>query len=239
MWAGLILGLLDERAAMRRLPCDFFRFDRGFLALAGGLVWLVWLSGCSAQAAEYGSRDMRLGGCGGVYFYAPKGPLWVEVEKQDLNASSAKIHLRALLVGPDRTVLQEAWIKDDGQTAGPGPGVVQRTRLETDVRRPGVYALNITVTEDRYGEHMSWGFRTNCPKYLIETSRGHKDEAHTEPIVLRNADVAGDVGFMPRTGTFSIEVSGLSNDVKELPIFDASGTKISTLPVSSKGTASP
>ncbi len=198
---------------------------------------LAFVSSCTAGAAEPASMDLRLGGGGGVYFYAPKGPLWVEVYKQDLNTRNIQTHLRALLFGPDRTVIEEVWIGDDGQAAGKGRGPVQRRVLRADVERPGVYGLNVTVTNDRYGEHVSWGFRTNCPKYLIETSRGHKDERHTEPIVLRNADAPGNVSFMPRTGAFSIEVSGLAKGLKELPIFDESGRKIHTVTVSAQGTA--
>ncbi|MCP4612461.1 MAG: hypothetical protein GY845_27500 [Planctomycetes bacterium] len=49
---------------------------------------------------------MRLGGCGGVYFYASAGELWVEVEKQDLNIRRNKTHLHALLLAPDRSVVE-------------------------------------------------------------------------------------------------------------------------------------
>ena len=44
--------------------------------------------------------------------------------------------------------------------------------------------LNVTVSQDRYGEEMVWGFATNCRRYLIETARGHRDQRHEEPIVL-------------------------------------------------------
>jgi len=190
-----------------------------------------------AHAKEQQAMALRLGGCGGVYFYAPAGELWVEVEKQDLNVSSSRTHLRALLFAPDRGVVDEAWIPDDGRKTGGGPGPVQRARLRTLVTRPGVYGLNITVTEDRYGENMSWGFRTNCPKYLIETSRGHKDARHEEPIVLRNVGQEGDVGFMPLTRPFSVDVSGLSKSSENLVVYDADGGRIKTIAVSSEGKA--
>ncbi len=180
---------------------------------------------------------MRLGGCGGVYFYASTGELWVEVEKQDLNIRRNKTHLHALLLAPDRSVVDEAWIGDDRQPTGSGPGPVQRVLLRTRVERPGVYGLNITVTEDRYGENISWGFRSNCRKYLVETSRGHKDARHEEPIVLRNAGQQGDVGFMPGINPFSVEVSGLSKSVKKLLVCDGDGEKIITLDVSPDGIA--
>jgi hypothetical protein len=178
---------------------------------------------------------LRLGGCGGVYFYASTGELWVEVEKQDLNIRGNKTHLRALLFAPDRSVVDEAWIGDDGRATRSSPGPVQRALLRTNVERPGVYGLNITVTQDRYGENVSWGFKSNCRKYLIETSRGHKDARHEEPIVLRNTGEQGDVGFIPGIEPFSIDVSGLTKSVKGLPVYDGDGKKMMTLAVSSEG----
>ncbi|MHC4581330.1 MAG: hypothetical protein ACYS14_07720, partial [Planctomycetota bacterium] len=189
------------------------------------------------HVAEKEAMTLRLGGCGGVYFYAPTGELWVEVEKQDLNMRRNKTHLRAILFAPDRSVVDEAWISDDGRSARSGPGPVQRALLRTNVERPGVYGLNITVTEDRYGENVSWGFKSNCPRYLVETSRGHKDARHEEPIVLRNAGRQGDVGFMPPKRAFSIDVSGLPKSVTGLPIYDADGRKITRLTVSAEGKA--
>ncbi len=193
---------------------------------------------CIGDLHNIAAKDemsLRLGGCGGVYFYAQPGELWVEVQKQDLNVRGSKTHLRALLFAPDRSVVDEAWLADDGRATGSGPGPVQRAMLRTSVERPGVYGLNITVTQDRYGQNMSWGFRTNCRKYLIETSRGHKDARHQEPIVLRNAGRQGDVGFMPVARAFSIDVSGLTKSADDLALYDSDGRKITTLAVSSEG----
>ncbi|UCG47436.1 MAG: BNR-4 repeat-containing protein [Phycisphaerales bacterium] len=210
---------------------------RHALTVLCGLSLLTVMVNSPLHGAEEDAMAMRLGGCGGVYFYAPEGPFWVEVQKQDLNIRNTRTHLRALLVGPDRSVVDQAWIGDDGKAAASGPGPVQRVLMRTNVERPGVYGLNITVTQDRYGDNISWGFRTNCPKYFVETSRGHRDARHEEPIVLRNAGVPGDVGFMPPSGPFSIDVSGLTRNVKELPIFDGDGRRIITLSVSPERTA--
>ncbi len=190
----------------------------------------------SAQGPE--ETNLRLGGCGGVYFYAPKGELWVVVEKQDLNDGNRQTHLRAVLFGPDRTVLDEKWIPDDGKPAGSGPGPAGSARLSTNVERPGVYGMMITVSEDRYGDAMSWGFRTNCKKFLVETSRGHKDARHEEPLVLRNAGREGDICFLPPTGPLSIEAGGIQPGIGPLELFDTADKLLAAIPVSSGGKAS-
>jgi hypothetical protein len=202
-----------------------------------GLLLLIVVLSSTGYAAENDAMTLQLGGCGGVYFYASAGELWVEVEKQDLNIRRNKTHLRALLFAPDRSVVDEAWISDDGRATRSGPGPVQRALLRINVERPGVYGLNITVTEDRYGENVSWGFRSNCRKYLVETSRGHKDARHEEPIVLRNTGRQGDVGFVPGIKPFSVDVSGLTRSVKDLPVYDGDGKKMMTLAVSPEGKA--
>ena len=106
-------------------------------------------------------------------------------------------------------MLQDVTIPDDGKPRGSGLGPAQRVRLSTKVERKGVYALNVTMSQDRYGEEMLWGFQTNCPRYLIETSRGHKDERHQEPIVLAGSERPGDVCFLPREGPLAMEITGL------------------------------
>jgi hypothetical protein len=104
-------------------------------------------------------------------------------------------------------------------------------RLATKVKRKGVYALSVTTSQDRYGEEIVWGFHTNCPRYLIETSRGHKDERHQEPIVLAGGDRPTDVCFLPRGGPLAIEVTNLPGGIDDLGVFDGDGTALATLPV--------
>jgi hypothetical protein len=178
-----------------------------------------------------------IGGVGGVYFLAEPGELIIEVEKRDLNRRSTTTELRAILAGPDRRVLQEAVITDDGLPKGSKLGPVKQCRLTTKVDRPGVYALNITVSQDRYGTEMIWGFRSNCRKYLVETARGHKDETHQEPIVLASPGQPGDVCFRPRAGALSVDVSGLPNGTEAPQMFDASGVLLGTLTMSANGQA--
>jgi hypothetical protein len=181
--------------------------------------------------------ELGLGGVGGVYLLAEPGPLTIEVQKRDRNRGRGPTELRALLVGPDRRVLQEAAIPDDGLPAGTGLGPVQRARLTTEVPRRGVYALNITVSNDRYGENAVWGFTTNCPRYVIETARGHKDERHQEPIVLRNPGRPADVVFCRRRQAFAIEVTGLPQGTPELTMYDGQGREVAKLPVNAEGRA--
>lgn len=170
-----------------------------------------------------------MGGCGGVYFMAQPGELVIEVLKRDRNARNTITELRAILVGADRRVLAEEFIPDDGEPVGSGLGPAQTVRLTAQVERPGIYALNITVSQDRYGQNLLWGFRTNCPRYLIETARGHRDERHQEPIVLESPDRPAIVAFQPRLGELSIEVSGLPADCPPPEVFDAAGAFLGRL----------
>ena len=181
---------------------------------------------------------LGIGGTGGVYFLASPGRLIVDVEKRDRNLRRRRTDMRVILFGPDRQVLQEATIPDDGRPPGSGTGPARRVRLSADVLRKGVYGLNVTVSHDRYGQEIIWGFRTNCPHYLIETSRGHRDQPHTEPIVLFRPDREGDVCFLPRRGAFGVEVAGLPRSVDALAMYDAAGRLIETLRVAGKGKVS-
>lgn len=181
------------------------------------------------------TSDFRIGGCGGAYFLAEPGELWVEVEKQDLNRRGRKTHVRAILFGPDRSVVADEYLPWMAMEKGSGDGPVQRLRFSVEVPRTGVYGLSITASEDRYGDDMVWGMRTNCPKYLVETSRGHKDERHQEPLVLQQGDVPGSVCFLPRSGSFTLDVTGVRGET--LRLLDSTGAEIAPVPVDAEGTA--
>ncbi|MDE2999792.1 MAG: BNR-4 repeat-containing protein [Gemmatimonadota bacterium] len=170
-----------------------------------------------------------IGGAGGAYFLAEPGELVIDVQKRDRNVHNRRTDLRALLVTPDRMVLQEATLPDTGPGDGEGP--LQHTRLSTHVNHKGIYKLNITVSNDRYGEEIVWAFRTNCRHYLIETSRGHKDARHEEPIVLLAPEYPGDVCFLPPEGAFAVEIEDLPDAVRALTVFDATGSPVDTLAV--------
>ncbi len=210
--------------------------------------WALFLSAClgagpepSPVPQETGKGDdlgLSLGGVGGVYFLAEPGELTVEVEKRDRNRRGSRTELRALLAGPDRRVFQEATIPDNGQPRGSGLGPPRRVRLSARVERKGVYGLNITVSNDRYGEDVAWSFRTNCRRYVVETSRGHKDEAHQEPIVLLSPERPGDVCFLPREGAFEMKVTGLASGAGGLEVYDSGGVIVGALKEEGKDGAS-
>ncbi len=188
--------------------------------------------------AMNGSMSPLMGGCGGVYFLAEPGELVVEVEKRDRNARDTTAELRGILVGPDREVLDEGFIPDDGLPRGGGLGPAGRLRLAARVPARGVYALNITVSQDRYGQNMLWCFRTNCPRYVIETARGHKDERHQEPIVLEGPEGPAEVWFQPRPAPIAIEASGVPKGSADLQLLNAAGDTIASLAVDAEGKAS-
>jgi len=206
--------------------------------VALAVAWpMAFASDASSQPAMHGPAEPCLGGVGGVYLLAEPGELTIEVFKRDRNRRGSPAVLRAILVGPDRRVIQEVTIPDDGQTRGSRWGPVQQTRVSTQVDRPGVYALNITVSQDRYGDEMVWGFATNCPRYLIETSRGHKDERHQEPIVLAGSDQPVDVCFVPRRGSLAIDVAGLPASAGKIELSNGLGESLAEIPVRADGTA--
>lgn len=180
---------------------------------------------------------LRIGGVGGAYFLAEPGELWVEVEKRDRNRRAAPTELRAILAGPDRHLIQEAVIPDDGLPPSAKLGPPKQVRLSAHVPSKGVYALCVTVSQDRYGEQMLWGIRTNCPRYLIETSRGHRDARHQEPIVLGNPDQPCDVCFLPRQGALVIEIVGLPKGAPQPSLYDSGGSLLGTLDVDALGRA--
>ncbi|MFW6146448.1 MAG: BNR-4 repeat-containing protein [Planctomycetota bacterium] len=171
-----------------------------------------------------------MGGTGGAYLLATTGLLVVDVAKVDLNVDDRATEMRILLVGPDRQVLQEVRIPDDGLPAGEA-GPAQRVRLQTRVERPGVYAVNITVTNDPHGERVAWSLRTTCPRYLIEMGRGHRDRRHDEPIVLRSPDRPGDICWRPRDGEMTIAATDLPDGVETLDLYDAADTVLRSIPV--------
>ncbi|TWT78746.1 hypothetical protein CA13_01430 [Planctomycetes bacterium CA13] len=216
---------------------------RSFVAhFTGSMLLVAFSSGVTASSTvpadlNEGDISLRLGGVGGVYFLAEPGELVIDVQKEDLNRSSRKTHLRAILVAPDRELVQELLIPDDGLPRGSKIGPTQRIRFSTIVKQKGIYALNITVANDRYGAAMRWGFRTNCSKFLIETSRGHRDAAHEEPIVVDSPNQPGNICFVPQAGSFGIEMTGLAKSLDNALVFDADDRLVQSMQIDKQGKA--
>ena len=169
---------------------------------------------------------LSIGGAGGLYLLPQPGELVVELHKRDLGTTPNPTQLRAILVGPDRRPLDEAVIQGDGDI-----------RLAAEVETPGIYAVNVTITNDRYGEHVRWGFHTSSEKYLVETSRGHRDARHLEPIVIDTPGTAQDVFFRAQAGAIEIEISGLPEASQAPILFDDQDTRIHELTIATDGTA--
>jgi hypothetical protein len=214
-----------------------FPWFASLLAAAGVLLPSVSAAGPAEPAPRPATTMPFVGGAGGAYFLAEPGELVVEVEKRDLHRRDLHTELRALLVAPDRQVLEEAVIPDSGGQRGRGPGPVQRVRLATRVPRAGIYALNVTISNDRYGEEVVWRLRTGCARYVVETARGHRDARHEEPIVFAEADRAADLCFLPRAGAFRVELARLSGAAGAPQVYDATGRLLATLAPDAVGTA--
>ncbi len=196
------------------------------------LVSLITLSLITAASGVEQTEVVPLiGGCGGAYFLAEPGELVVDVFKRDRNTTDNPSILQAVLVGPDRRILATAQIGDDQRDKDSGMGPLLKARLTAQVERQGIYVLNVTYAEDRYGDRAVWGLTTNCPRYLIESDRGHRDRRHEEPIVLAFGDQAGEVCFHPQAGPIRIDVSDLLPDVENLILYDAAGQTLVELPV--------
>ncbi len=187
-------------------------------------------AGLEPREEALGEVHPFFGGVGGVYFLADPGELVVEVLKRDRNETGEETDLRAVLFGPDREVLGEAVIPDDGKEAGEGVGPVQRVRLSTEVERRGVYGLNVTVAHDRFGEKVDWTFQTNARRYLIETSRGWRGRVQEEPIVLRSESRAADIWFRPREDrAFEVEVTDLPEAASQVRVYDGEGSLVEAI----------
>jgi|GEM_PF-254978 len=242
---GLIPSVcpLAFRSAMSLLGLSFF--EAGPAVSPGAFCAAMSLAGPSSSEVATGTPTASaggtevgwaVGGCGGAYFLASPGPLVIDLYKRDLHQRQTVTELRAILAGPDRRVLQEVRIPDDG-LRGPGPGPWQWARLFTNVQHKGIYVLNITVSNDRYGEEIAWGFQTNCPKYVVETARGHRDAPHEEPLVLLCPDQPGQIVFQPRPGEFHLEATGLPKEVQTVEVRDAQDRLVAAVSVDASGRA--
>ncbi|MBS11335.1 MAG: hypothetical protein CME19_07020 [Gemmatimonadetes bacterium] len=191
----------------------------------------------AGKATRMDTKELRIGGVGGAYLLADPGPLQIELTKWDRNSRRNPTHLRAILVGPDREVMDEIVIPDDGQNRGTGLGPAQHATLKTDVPNRGIYAVNVTVSNDRYGQDVLWSISTNCSRYLIETSRGHRDARHLEPIVVEQENGPADICFAARPGAIEVEVEAPPGASAPL-LFDGNATQVASLDPDEEGKSS-
>ncbi len=191
--------------------------------------FILLTAACESQSGKEKEVQLnewtpKFGGCGGVFINAKKGPLVFEIEKENLRPGSGTRLLRATFVGPDRKLLQDI---QTSETEDNGNFL----RFETHVAEPGIYAVMVTISNDRYGDHTAWKFRTNAGKYIIETSRGHKDQYHEEPIVLLDPDKATELCFLPQRNAFDILVTGLTDSIKTIELQNADNQLIASIQV--------
>ena len=180
-------------------------------------------SGRALLAAEVvgdGSPEqmpVRIGGGGGAYFYAKTGVFDIDIYYYGYR------HGRALLTGPDRSVLADVWFPGTmgGETPPKAPLKLRKVNVRYNNRHEGILALMFVPVNDWYGERMQWGFRTNCKKYVIESSRAHRDARHTDPIELAN-ERPGQICFPAETGKTTIDIVKAVPGVK-VSVEDADG----------------
>ncbi|MBN2449427.1 MAG: BNR-4 repeat-containing protein [Lentisphaeria bacterium] len=207
--------------------------------LLGTVLLAAWLPCRGRAQAEgvdmHGATEIqpRLMGMGGAFFFPERGEWIVEVQRWKRRPGDRDSHLRAVLFAPDRTVLHDVLLPGPGE----GAPAEQRVRLSARVEHLGVYGLLVTSPEDRYGDYTVWGFRSNCDRYLIETSRGHRDRRHEEPIVLAGPERPGEVCFLPRAGEFRIDLRNLPPADEPMALLDGTGTALASLVRNPDGTA--
>ena len=171
-----------------------------------------------------------IAGTGGAYLLAEPGELEIEFFKRDLNIRGARgTDLRVIFFGPDREVLDDIWLPSTG--GGETRGPLQSEVFTAQVDRPGIYGLMLSAKGDRHGLNIEWSFNTNAESWVVETSRGHRDERHREPIVLTDADRPADINFLPRAGEFEIEIEALPVDCAPLTLYDETGAEVAQIPV--------
>ena len=179
---------------------------------------------------DFSLFQTRIRTTGGAFFYPKKGQFKLSVMKMD---PRKWVTLRAILVSPAREVLADVWIPGTQKEKQ-----FQKVDFTVDVQHEGVYALCITAVNDRYGDEIRWGFTTNCEKYLIETSRGHRDARHEEPIVVLSGDHEGDIFFQPSTKAFGVQLSRLLPDMPAAELRDDQGKVVATFTRDEEGKAS-
>ena len=161
-------------------------------------------------------------GCGGAYFLAEPGQLRITFTKRETSSRAQPVRL--VLATPDRQPVADVWIPGLADSGA----AVQSVTIEHDVVAAGVYALSLTAPNDRYGDRFQWMIETNCPRFLLETSRGHRDRRHEEPLVIVNPNQEFQVFFQPSAAISAFEVSSLPKNSPGITLRDHTGAEVLT-----------
>lgn len=158
---------------------------------------------------------------GAVHFYAQPGPLKIALFKTDgRRGNPINLTMIAHLTGPDGTVLDSVRIYRSGERV-----------LTANIHAAGIYTLLLSMNADQYIQGVTWGFRTNASKYMIDAATGHADRKREEPILLDGGDSAFGVFFKPVKKDFTLHLSALPAEVKEVGLYDGTGALQQTLKV--------
>jgi len=168
------------------------------------------------------AQPVAIKGCGGAYFLAEPGVLRITLTKRETSPRAQPV--RAVLATPDRQTVADVWLPGLADSGA----AVQSVTIEYDVTAAGVFALSLTAPDDRYGNRFQWMLETNCPRFLLETSRGHRDTRHEEPLIVANPNQELQVFFYPTAATFALEVSKLPPSSPGITLRDHTGAVVLT-----------
>ncbi len=162
----------------------------------------------------HGAPAVAIRGDAVIHLRPDSDVLAVRIEKRDLNIYDGEDVLRATLLSPDRRVVAEIGIPDDGNAKkGGGVGKPQAETIQTRPAEPGVYRLCVLPAGD-----LVFNFAPNCKRYMVEGD-----------IFLNDYRLATDVFFMPPTGKFTIRANAVHKPgVQKLPLYDAAGKLVHT-----------
>ena len=171
-------------------------------------------------STDFSRFQPRILGTGGAYFLVPKGRFTLTFQKMDMRKGVAQT-VRFTLFDPARNVLADVWLPGTGK-----PGQFQQVDLACEVAHPGVYGFMISAPDDRYGQNFRWGFQTNCAKFLVETSRGHRDARHQETVGVATPEIPGDIFFYPPKQAFGLELGALPRKTPPPTLLDDQGKTV-------------
>ena len=184
-----------------------------------------------ALLAPDAAQPVAIKGCGGAYFLAEPGLLRITLTKRETSSRAQPVRL--VLATPDRQPVADVWLPGLADSGA----AVQRVTIEHDVTAAGVYALSLTAPDDRYGNRFQWMLETNCPRFLLETSRGHRDVRHEEPFFIVNPNQECQVFFYPTAAAFALEASSLPPNSQGVTLRDHTGAVVLTQAPNAEQTA--